>query len=46
MGRKYKTRIAWKIHDVVQLRCEGYTYRDHLYGVNTYLIQLIGPQGK
>ena len=34
MGRKYKTKHAWKIHDVVQLRCEGYTYRDKIYMVS------------
>ena len=34
MGRKYKTKHAWKIHDVVQLRCEGYTYREIIYMVS------------
>ena len=33
MGTKYKTKHAWKIHDVVQLRCEGYTYREIIYMV-------------
>ena len=34
MGRKYKTKHAWQIHDVVQLRCEGYTYREIIYMVS------------
>ena len=37
MGRKYKTKHAWKIHDVVQLRCEGYTYREIIYMVPIYI---------
>ena len=34
MGRKYKTKHAWKIHDLVQLRCEEYTYREIIYMVS------------
>ena len=34
MGRKYKTKHAWKIHDLVQLKYEGYTYREIIYMVS------------